>query len=94
MGTYIRRTVGEQDDTISNNIYTSIYFNNDGRTLRKIKDKRHILPQILLILACCCLSMLAALRGDTVGTDVRTYVIRYFSYAGIENNFFSFYQGF
>ncbi len=60
----------------------------------KIKDKRHILPQILLILACCCLSMLAALRGDTVGTDVRTYVIRYFSYAGIENNFFSFIRAF
>lgn len=60
----------------------------------KIKDKKYILPQILLILACCCLAMLAALRGDTIGTDVRTYVIRYFSYAGRESDFFNFIKAF
>lgn len=61
---------------------------------RKIKDTQHILPQILLILACFCLAMLAALRGDTIGTDVRTYVIRYFSYARIESNFFYYIKAF
>ena len=46
---------------------------------RHIKNTKR-LAQVLLVFSAVVLSALAAMRADSIGTDVQTYVIRFFNF--------------
>lgn len=61
-------------------------FLSESRSVRKTK----ILSYLFLFFAAAIISLLAALRADTIGTDVKTYVIKYFNEAGNSNSFIKY----
>ena len=70
--------------------FTSSFFVAWMAEKKIINKKNKFFSISCLIFAMVLLSILAALRGDTIGTDIKTYVIKYFDEAGKYDSFISY----
>lgn len=58
------------------------------------QEKNPLLSKLMLFMGCICLAMLAALRDECIGTDVLTYVNRYFTTAVYSNDLIKYLNSF